>query len=429
MAAIVGWMSRWMRRVRGQSPRIWRGMNGLHLIKWPVHVDRYAGFSSRSFIATTKPGALFEDEDFDVVCDRKGWKKEDWHWHGLIDLLLKGDIRVAFFDSLFFSLGAWVPNELTLSLIRFVGIRTIMVPHGMDVFFRDRRVTRYDWVGRAQVDYPDWDLQGHQRLAERRTRLWCATATVVIGFNSPCFRFLPRRDLNFTWFPVDCDVLPATMTTCNASPVVIHAPQHRAIKGTDYLLSAALHMESYGIPMELRLIEGVPREEALKLYAEADIIADQFCMGAYGMFALEGLALGKPVLTYLDQESLSDPAFNLPIVNANPENLERVLAVLLQLPELRFRLGQAGREAVERYQSFDALAEVWTQLYRHVWWGEPLQLEKTRHFSPERKARSFTEDPGCSDFWPVPVDDLIPQIRSVIKKLDVVALTEPACAV
>jgi hypothetical protein len=188
-------------------------------------------------------------------------------------------------------------------------------------------------------------------------------------------------------------------------------------------------MEASGIPMELRLIEGVPRDEALKLYAEADIIADQFCMGAYGMFALEGLALGKPVLTYLDQESLGDPISSLPVVNTNPENLDRVLAVLLQVPELRFRLGRAGREAVERYQSIGALAEVWTQLYRHVWWGEPLQLQKTRHFSPERKSRSFTEDPGRSDFWPVPVDDLMPQIHSALRKLEIVPLTEPACAV
>ena len=149
-------------------------------------------------------------------------------------------------------------------------------------------------------------------------------------------------------------------------------------------------------------------------------------MGAYGMFALEGLALGKTVLTYLDQEHLGDPVFNLPIVNANPDNLERVLGVLLQVPELRARIGQAGRQAAERYQSIEALAEVWAQLYRHVWWGEPLRLEQTRHFSPERKPRSFTEDPAHGDFWPVPVDDLMPEIHAALERLATAARSELA---
>jgi glycosyltransferase involved in cell wall biosynthesis len=416
-AALAGYVVRRIRRIFGRTPRIWRGMNGLHLIKWPVLVDLHAGFHSRSFIRTTKPGTLFEDEDFDVVCDGRGWPKDDWHWRGLIDLLWRADVRVAFFDSLFFSLGSWRANAWTLWLVRIVGIKTVAVPHGMDIFYRDRRVTRYDWVARAQRDYPEWDLRDHRLAAIQRTRLWCKYADIVVSADSACFRFLPRRDVSFKWFPVDCDALRPADTTEDGPPVVIHAPQHRAIKGTDYLMRAAARLQSCGVAMELRLIEKIPRHEALRLYAEAEIIADQFCMGAYGMFALEGLALGKTVLTYLDQEQLGDPVFNLPIVNANPDNLERVLAVLLQVPELRSRIGRAGREAAQRYQSIDALAEVWTQLYRHVWWGEPLQLEKTRHFSPDRKPRSFTEDPSRSDFWPVPVDDLMPEIHAALEKV------------
>ena len=425
-AALLGWVVRYTRRLLRRPPRIWRGIDGLHLIKWPVLADRHAGFPSRSFIRTTKPGALFEDEDFDIVCDGRGWHKDDWHWYGLVDLLLRADIRVAFFESLFFSVYAWRLNAWALGLVRLVGIRTIMVPHGMDIFYRDGRVTRYDWVARAQRDYPAWDLEEHRSLAMRRTRLWCQFADVVVGLNSTCYQFLPRHEVNFIWFPVDCQALRPINARHEGPPVVIHAPQHRAIKGTDHLIAANARLESWGIELELRLLERVPRAEALRRYAEADIIADQFCMGAYGMFALEGLALGKPVLTYLDHETLGDPIFDLPIVNTNPDNLDRVLAVLVEVPELRSRIGRAGREAAERYQSIDALAEVWAQLYNHVWWGEPLQLEKTRHFSPERKPRSFTEDPSRSDFWPVPVDDLMPEIHAALRKVAVAQREEVA---
>jgi len=400
-------------------------MNGLHLISWSVQADRLAGFPSRSFIQSTKQGPypLFRDCDFDVVCENRKWPKEDWHWHGLIDLLLRGDIRVAFFDSLFFPVGSWNANAWTLSLIKFVGIKTIMTPHGMDVLFRDGRSTRFDWVERAERDYPNWDLFAHRSIALRRTALWCAVADIVVGSDSTCNRFMSRHDIDFKWFPVDCEAIRPKVVTRTGPPVVIHAPQHRSIKGTDCLLAGIAQLRSSGLELDLRLLEGVPRDEALRQYAEADIIADQFCMGAYGMFAMEGLALGKPVLTYLDQEHLGNPVFNLPVVNTNPENLCRVLAVLLQVPELRRRLGQAGRDAVEQLQSIPAMAEVWNQIYQEVWWNRPLRLEDTRHFSLRRTARSFTEDPACSDFWPVPVNDLMREIHAALGAIDSNAVT------
>ena len=61
-----------------------------------------------------------------------------------------------------------------------------------------------------------------------------------------------------------------------------------------------------------------------------------------------------------------------------------------------------------------------------VWWGEPLRLEQTHHFSPERKPRSFTEDPANGDFWPVPVDDLLPEINAALEHLATAARSELA---
>ena len=51
---------------------------------------------------------------------------------------------------------------------------------------------------------------------------------------------------------------------------------------------------------------------------------------------------------------------------------------------------QRGRRALP---FIEALAEVWAQRYRHVWWGEPLRLES---FLAERMPRSFTEDPAMA---------------------------------
>jgi hypothetical protein len=126
------------------------------------------------------------------------------------------------------------------------------------------------------------------------------------------------------------------------------------------------------------------------------------------------MALGKPVVSYSDQEELGMPQYNLPIVNGTRDNLAEVFAVLQRLPELRERIGQASRAATEKYLSFPALAEVWTRIYDHVWWGKPLDLQSTAIFNAARPARPFTEDPSLSEFWPVEVGDLLAEIQAIV---------------
>jgi glycosyltransferase involved in cell wall biosynthesis len=415
-AATAGLAIRRVRRWRKRPPRIWRGMFASHLIPPQSKADRAAGFPSRSVVKSIDGMyELTRNEDFTVVLAARGVKNHDLLWTGLCDLLLHGDIWVAFFDGLFYPVERQWENRAILRLLRLVGIRLVMVNYGGDIITWYRNRGRYDWVSRLRQDYPHWDIEAESPLTARRIRMFSEFADFICNGDSSIDRMMPRRDLLFKYFPVDCRELAPRYTTTNPVPVVLHAPQHRYVKGTDHLLAAVDRLRGRGVQFELTLVERVPHREALALYADADILADQFCIGAWGAFAQEGLAVGKPVLTYLDQEHLGDPAFNLPLVNTNPENLERVLAALILVPELRERLGRAGRASVERYHSFDAIGEVWGHIYRHVWWGTPLELEETVHFGPSRVGRPFTEDPADPAFWPVPVDDLLPAIREALK--------------
>ena len=413
VAGLGGALVRAVRRLLRLPPRIWHGFLPLHMTPGQVRADRLAGYPSRSVVkhSAPVPYALVRDGDFDRVIDSKETRRDDTHWVCLLDLVRHGDVWIASFDCHFFRIDQLSFNRLVFWFLRIVGIRIIVAPHGGDVIHQDRFVTRYEWTARYKKDYPNWEGREQRETAQLRITLFCNWANLLIGADSALARFLPRNDLLFKYFPVDCERLRPLATSVNPRPVIAHAPNHRLTKGTDYLLHSVENLQRCGIDVQLNLVENVSHEEALRRYRDADIIADQFCIGAFGMFALEGLALGKPVLTYLDQEHLGDPVFNLPLVNTNADNMDQVLAALLLVPELRERLGRAGRESVEKYQSIPALAEVWDRIYRHVWWGEPLNLETTAHFSPERKPRSFTEDPSRADFWPVPVEDLLPDIH------------------
>jgi hypothetical protein len=378
--------------------------------------DRKAGFPSFSVVMTCDQRtnyALVKASDFDVVASEKGVAWDKRHLFCLEHLFWNGDIWSTSF-SWFFSTGQPWLNELLLNVIKLAGIRIIAYPLGADVAFHDHYRDRYDTMGRIQRDYPDWDLVEWGKVTQPRVSAFCNVANLVIGMDSSLSRFLPRNDLFCKPFCFDTNEFVVNPSLQNQTPLIVHATNHRFVKGTDVLLSAVEELQLRGFECQLRIVEKVARLEAMKIYGKADIIADQFIQGAYGVFAMEAMALGKPVLTYLDQIHLANPVFSCPIVNTTHENMLEVLAVLVTVPLLRERLGAAGRECIELYYSPKAIGEIWKQAYEHVWWGTPLDLDQTAHFGRERQPRAFTEDPADIEFWPVPVDDLLPQIRHAL---------------
>jgi glycosyltransferase involved in cell wall biosynthesis len=132
---------------------------------------------------------------------------------------------------------------------------------------------------------------------------------------------------------------------------VVHAPSRRGPKGTAEVIAAVGALRSRGLPVRLDLVEGVRREEALARCARADIAVDQLHLGWYGGFAVEAMALGKPVLCHISEERPAESPFHveLPIARTTAATLERDLLALLEDPARRSRLGAEGRRFVERH--------------------------------------------------------------------------------
>ena len=150
-----------------------------------------------------------------------------------------------------------------------------------------------------------------------------------------------------------------------ARPLVLHAPSNRARKGTEHVIAACAEL-----PVELEIVEGLHHDETRERYRRADIVVDQLNAGWYGLFAIEAMALGKPVVSFLHDEARrrTGEAFGLevPIVQATKETLGDVLRPLVDSAEERRRRGAAGRAYVEQIHDADRVADRLLEIYSRL---------------------------------------------------------------
>jgi hypothetical protein len=174
--------------------------------------------------------------------------------------------------------------------------------------------------------------------------------------------------MDFNYWPIDVERVPFAGAAARPGAVrIAHSPNHRYFKGTRYVEDAVAALRERGHDVELDLVEGVPNEEAKRRYAEADIVFAQCLAGWLGYTELEAMAAGKPVLGYIRDPRYLAHTNGSPLVSASPATLEAELEALVADPGRREELGRRGREYVERWWSYEALAPHYDELHREVW--------------------------------------------------------------
>jgi glycosyltransferase involved in cell wall biosynthesis len=185
-----------------------------------------------------------------------------------------------------------------------------------------------------------------------------ADAQIVGSYDA--IRWVPEAHV----VPPGLDLRPFTPhpPSDNPRPLVVHAPSNREKKGTRYVIEACAQL-----PVELDIVEGVAHDVARERYARADIVVDQLNAGWHGVFALEAMALGKPVVAHINPETLERSAegfgIRLPIVPATKETLVDALRPLVENPTLRREIGAASRAYVEQVHDIDRVADRLIAIY------------------------------------------------------------------
>ncbi|MBD0329634.1 MAG: nuclear transport factor 2 family protein, partial [Thermoleophilia bacterium] len=355
---------RFAKRRRGALPAVLWGPIPLINIRYSALADRLYGYRSDTLVYEVY--AINRERDFDYVLERLARLP-------LVGLLVpygaflwagvRYDVFGCFFDGALLARTPWWRAELRL--LRLAGKGVVVYPYGGDARLpsETRRLGRWH----AYTDVPPGEEDRDEADVRARLAAFGRYADAILGC-ADLVEHLPRLD-GVLRYPFPADEWRPVEPAADGVLTVVHSPNHPHYKGTRYLVEAVEEVRREGVAIELVLVQGMPNDEARAAYERADVIADQFLIGAYALFAIEGMALGKPVLCYLNERFAPyHPEWHeCPILNTSPAAIADNLRRLAADPELRRELGRRGPPYVEKYHSLRSVGADLDTIYRSLW--------------------------------------------------------------
>jgi len=176
--------------------------------------------------------------------------------------------------------------------------------------------------------------------------------------------YVPRAEI--IQRAIDMDVWRHTGLVNDDRPLVLHAPSRQGVKGTSHVVRAVEQLRREGLAFEFQMIEGLSNEQARAAYERADIIVDQLRIGWYGVLAIEAMALGKAVVSYVRDDLTHHLTDQPPLAIANPNTITDVLRELVSDRDKRRQVAARGRAFCESYHSADVVAQRCREVYDRV---------------------------------------------------------------
>ena len=398
------------RRRNGDTPRLVYGPHPIVSIKYMSRAMQRLGYQAVTFVNTVYNINNRDDYDY----SRMDFFRSPI-LHGklgaalvrlcapylvLLWLLPRFDLFHFFFDGGF--LCGTPLRYFEAQLLHLAGKKIVVMPYGSDVAVP--RLTHSFLMRQGLLmNYPV--LARREKAVLRQIDYFCRHADFVIA----CIyhgETLPRWDMLTThYYPIDTQLWQTESTGSDADGVnevvtVVHSPNHRGLKGTEFLITACNELKAEGYKIDLRLLERMPNSEVRNILSQSDILAEQFLVG-YALSAMEGMALGKPVMSNIADDyyylvhRLYTGLDECPVVSTPIDLIKENLRLLITNPQLRKQLGEAGRNYVLKYHSYAAVGRMWEMIYRKVWYGENIDLtiwHPDRYPIPSEKGQAFESE-------------------------------------
>lgn len=257
-------------------------------------------------------------------------------------------------------------------LLKAAGVKTVVMPYGGDIQSFDKSPNLLFKHAHSQ-DYPKH--RHNRRRQEKKLELWTNHASHVIS-GCDWVDFMYHWDtLMVSHFSINLDLFENVKPRPRDSNSfrILHAPNHREIKGTQFVLEAVDKLKSEGHDIELVLVEKLSNLEILELILSVDLVIDQLIVGWYAMFAIEAMLAGKPVICFLRDDLLDLYrskgliAFDEPpLINVAPMNLKDELRDLIVNQDKLSDYSKRGFDYIYRVHSTASIGSKFDKINRSI---------------------------------------------------------------
>ena len=256
-------------------------------------------------------------------------------------------------------------------LLRLAKVKTVVMPYGSDIQEMSRS-NNLNFKHTMTLNYP-----GHKTRRKKISKqidLWTKYGDHVLS-GCEWVDFMYHWDtLLISHFSIDTKIEEKIQEYQPTTQFrILHAPNHRSLKGTEFLEDAIYELNAEGFNIELIMLEKVSNKEVIENIKKVDLVADQFIMGWYAMFAIEAMKHGKPVLCYLRNDLIDLyvgagllKSNEIPIINTHWKHIKENIKEAYHKRENLATIGEKSREYVINHHSIEYIGSVFSSINKDL---------------------------------------------------------------
>jgi hypothetical protein len=317
--------------------------------RWSRALEDTGDVSSRNFVHAEN-NVLQYSSDY-VVRWRTAEHSRAWQ-KSMIDTLAR-DYTHVLIEACYPVLGGMYSGDMRkqVALMKERGLKVGMVGHGTDIRLPSRHMELNEW---SYFHNDVWVP------ASRLEPIVAANIQLIDDLALPTFVSTAGllEDVPQAHF---LGVVVDPQKWANDEPLlvrerikVVHAPTNPNLKGTTTIAPIARRLEEEGLIQYVE-ITGIPNDRMPAVFADADVVLDQFRTGDYGVGACETMAAGRIVLAHVTDQVRDEVARHagmpLPIPETTIDNVEDMLRDIAARREHYRALAATGPEFVRRLHS------------------------------------------------------------------------------
>ncbi len=316
---------------------------------------RWARAAESSGLVSARNYVHVENNPFGYDADHQvAWRTAEHsrEWQNAMLEEIKRSYTHVLIEACFPILGGMFGGDVRkqVELIEAQGVKVGVVGHGNDVRLpsRHRATVKHSHFGKGASEWAPIDAI-EESVAEN--------LELIEDLGAPAFVSTPglRIDIphaHLLGVVIEPERWANEMPTLQRTTLkVVHAPTQPHVKGTHLIKPAIDRLVADGT-IEYVELSGISHAEMPGVFADADIVLDQFRIGDYGVGACETMASGRIVLTALTDEVRAEVeaagGMPIPIPEVTVDNLEAVIRDIDNRREHYRELAAHGPEFVRR---------------------------------------------------------------------------------